>query len=167
MPRTPFISDAVQPPTEAMIAGYRATPISVREVMEDWLMIQSHAETIAAQRGQAKREGWPFDCSLEDNYMDLAWLQRCAEDRQLFCYILRRPSDNAYVACVYIYPIELHSIEHIDRYDVDLSYWLIPQEVEAGHYTELRVALLEWLKDTWKFDLDRVYVRNVDVEDHL
>ncbi|PIY71676.1 hypothetical protein COY87_04950 [Candidatus Roizmanbacteria bacterium CG_4_10_14_0_8_um_filter_33_9] len=69
---------------------YFLVPITTQDVMEDWLVLTNNAETIFKTRGGRSRKEWPFVCSLEENYKDLAWLELSAEYKQLFSFIIKK-----------------------------------------------------------------------------
>lgn len=159
--RSLFVPKEFKPPEKVNLGkGYILVPISTRDTLEDWLVITNNAEIITKIRGGGSRREWPFVCTLEENFKDLSWLECCGHYKQLFSYILRRKSDNAYLGCVYIYPIELFFPEKADLYDVDFSFWIIQSEFDKGKYEEIFEGLLDWLEKDWPFDKKRIFLRN-------
>jgi len=102
----------------------------------------------------------PYKFTLEENYKDLAWLETCANLRQLFVYVLRDKKNNNYVGCVYIYPIELFYPNLAKKYDVDFSFWIVQSEFNRGTYDEIFKKILTWLIQNWPFKRERIFLRN-------
>lgn len=157
--RTRLFPDDFEVPTEGSIGPYSIHPITVAEVLEDWLVVTSNAEAIARQRGVGTRKEWPFVCSLEENLKDVAWLELCAHYRQLFGFILRDQNEK-YAGFVYIYPIEFLFPELAGEYDVDLSFWIIQAEQDAGKYEDAYQSILNWFTGNWPVESGRIRMRN-------
>lgn len=147
--------------------GYFAVPISTKEVVEDWLVLHENVDMIVQLRGGGSRQEWPYVCTLEENFKDLAWLEICANYKQLFSYVIRRKTDSAYAGCVYIYPIELFYPEFAQQYDVDFSFWITKKVYDDGAYELIFRNLLEWLVNEWNFSKNRIYLRNREIPESL
>lgn len=165
--RTPLVASEFVVPAQTKLGDYTLCPISTDNAVEDWLVLTANADAIVRQRGgSVSLTEWPYSCTLEENFKDLAWLETCAEQKQLFSYILRR-ADGVYAGCVYIYPIELCYPERAKDYDVDFSFWITEAEYDAGKYEPTFKALLAWLKKDWPFDQKRIYLRNQEMPANL
>lgn len=165
--RKPFISRNFKAPQKADLGDYYLTPISTKDVIEDWQVLLDNAEMISRLRRGGSRQDWPFKCSLEENYKDLAWLELCAKYHQLFCYILRSKEDNSYCGAVYIYPIETFYPEMARKYDVDFSFWITKKEYLKGAYERIFKDLFNWLVKDWPFGKKRIYLRNKEIPKSL
>ncbi|MBI5123020.1 50S ribosomal protein L11 methyltransferase [Candidatus Roizmanbacteria bacterium] len=165
--RKSFVSKDIIIPQKYMFNEYIVNPISTKDTFEDWLILQSNAATIVQLRGGGARDGWPYKCTLEENFKDLAWLEFCAKYKQFFSYIIRNKIDKSYSGCLYIYPIELFYPELSGKYDVDFSFWITKKEYEGGAYEEIFKDLLRWLVNDWKFEKKRIYLRNSEIPDSL
>lgn len=153
------LSLKVNPPTSFEFLEYYLEPIKTDIVVEDWQTLTTNAETIVATRGGGSENEWPFICSLEENYKDLAWLEICSNYKQLFSYVIRGKY-NRYVGCIYIYPIDLFYSDLKDKYDIDFTFWIVEDLFENGEYKPIYDELISWLVNTWQFDRDRIYFRN-------
>lgn len=159
--REPFVPKNFLPPTRVDLSGeYYVVPITINNVDEDWKVITTNADAISLTRGAGSRSQWPYTCTLEENYKDLAWLEVCAAYKQLFCYILRRQDTKAYVGAIYIYPIALFYAEKGKEYDVDFSCWVVQSELDNGNYNKIFDLLCKWLIKDWPFQKERIYLRN-------
>lgn len=158
--RESFIPKNFLPPKKTVINNYLLVPITTKETEEDWKVITTNADIITKLRGGGSRKEWPYSCTLEENFKDLAWLELCAKYKQLFCYIIRNKTDGSYIGCVYIYPIELFFPDKADKFDVDFSCWIIQSEFDKGNYNKIFKLLLHWLSQTWPFEKKRIYLRN-------
>ena len=159
--RMPFVPKSFTPPNKASLDDkYYLIPIYTSDVVEDWSIITSNAEIISKIRGAGSRKEWPFTCTLEENYKDLAWLELCAKYKQLFCYIIRNKKDDLYVGAIYIYPIELFFSEKSDKFDVDFSFWIVKSEFDKNKYEYIFKKLLTWLIKDWPFKKERIFLRN-------
>lgn len=159
--RSNFLPTDFKVPQRANIDNnYYLMPITTNELIEDWQTLLNNASAITEVRGGGSRDEWPFVCSLEDDYKDLAWLEVCAKYKQLFSYIIRSAKDDNYVGCIYIYPIELFFSEKSEEFDVDFSYWITQSELDGGKYEEISESLLTWLLNEWPFDKKKIYFRN-------
>lgn len=147
--------------------NYYLEPITTEVAVEDWLTILDNAGTIEKQRGGGCYEGWPYNFSLEDNYKDLAWLERSAEYERLFCYVIRDLDSGKYLGCLYIYPIDLFYPELSDKYVVDFTFWIVEELYEKGQYEKIFKRLVAWLVEDWKFKRDKIYLRNAEVPESL
>jgi hypothetical protein len=157
----PFVPKNFIPPgKDSLNDEIYLVPITTKDVTEDWQVILNNADTIRKTRGAGSRSEWPYNCTLEENYKDLAWLEVCAAYKQLFCYILRDNKTGVYLGAVYLYPITLFFPEKGGQYDVDFSFWITQPVLEAGKYQEIYRTLLDWLKEKWPFDVNCVYLRN-------
>lgn len=158
--RQPFVPADYIPPEESLLSKYRLIPISVKDTQEDLNTLLKNADTITNVRGgSGLRKKWPYMFTFEENYIDIAWLTMCARNKQLFSYIIR-DNDNAYIGCVYIYPIELYFPEKANEFDVDFSFWIVQSEFDRGEYQNVYRLLLSWLEKEWPFSLKRIYLRN-------
>lgn len=156
--------DFVAPMKTHINEEYFVEALTTKYVIEDWQTILGNAETIQKIRGTShlvSRSEWPYSCTLEENYKDLAWLEICASYKQLFSYVLRRQKDNIYSGCIYMYPITLFYPEKAKYYDVDLSYWITEKEFIEGKYDRISLALHTWVRGAWPFEKGRIYFRNV------
>lgn len=160
--RTSFVPQDFTAPRSARIGNFVAKPITTDETMEDWLVLLANADAIVKQRGGGSREEWPYSCTLEENFKDLAWLEVCAAYKQLFCYVLR-DKKGTYVGAVYIYPIDLFYAAQGKDYDVDFSFWITDQAYKQGQYEPTFRLLLDWLRTDWPFEQDRIYLRNAEL----
>jgi hypothetical protein len=166
--RTSFVPpDFNIPAKTALGTDYYLIPINTNNLMEDWQIIINNADSIIKTRGGGSRKEWPYTCTLEEDYKDLAWLQICADYRQLFSYIIRSVKDNSYIGCIYIYPTELFYPDKGKDYDVDFSFWIIRSELDKGIYGQMAKKLMEWLRDSWPFDKNRIYFRNKLVPEEI
>jgi hypothetical protein len=158
----PFVPANFNPPKiDRLNEEYILVPIMTQNTDEDLQVILKNADMITKIRGEGSRKKWPYICTREENFKDLAWLELCAEYKQLFCYIIRRKSTQEYIGSVYIYPIVLFYQEKADRYDVDFSFWITESEYDKGKYRKIYVALMEWFNDKWPFNIHRIYFRNI------
>ena len=160
--RVPFVPKDFKPPKEVSLGKYKLLPITTNDVNEDLQVIRSNAEIILKLRG-GSRDGWPFKCTLEENFKDLAWLELCAEYKQLFSYILRSKDDNKYIGCIYIYPIDLFFPEKASEYDVDFSFWIIRSVYDKSLYEQIFRDLFTWLIKEWPFIKSRIFLRNKEI----
>lgn len=161
--RTPFVPKIFKPPKISQISDvFYVEPIMVSHNKEDQKVFTQNAEIILKTRGFGSRKGWPFIFSLEENFIDLAWLESCAINRQLFSYVIRN-TEKKYVGCIYIYPIEFYFPDKANKYDVDFSFWIIQSVYDQGLYESIFSYLLSWLKKDWPFDPKRIYLRNKEI----
>ncbi len=159
--RRPFVPESFSVPAKvALSKNYRLEPITTAHVQEDLDVITDpkNGELIIKLRG-GSRDGWPFKCTLEENQKDLAWLEVCAGYRQLFCYILR-DSEDEYVGCIYLYPIELFFADKAEEFDLDFSFWITDKVYSDSNYQEIFQLLVNWLRSDWPFEAGRIYLRN-------
>jgi hypothetical protein len=155
-------------PQNTELGNYVVVPISTKDVDDDLRALLANADIITQQRGgDGDRNKWPYTFTREENFIDLAWLETCVKNGQLFVYILRNKTDNAYAGCVCIYPIELYFPERAIDYDVDFSFWITKKKYIQGMYEEMFIRLLDWLKKDWPFRQNRIYLRNKEVPDSL
>jgi hypothetical protein len=126
------------------------------------LVLLTNADAIVKQRGGGSRKEWPYSCTLEENFKDLAWLEVCAAYKQLFCYVLR-DKKGTYVGAVYIYPIDLFYATQNKDYDGDFSFWITGQAYRQGQYEAIFRLLLDWLRTDWPFKPGRIYLRNTEI----
>jgi len=166
--RTSFVPPDFRIPLKTDLdADNYLIPITTKDLNEDWQVILNNADAITKTRGGGSRKDWPYTCTLEEDYKDLAWLEVCAAYRQLFCYLIRTKKDNRYIGCIYIYPIELFYPEKADDFDVDMSCWVIQSELDKGNYERIAKSLLEWLISSWPFPKKRIYFRNKLVPEEI
>lgn len=166
--RTNFLPNNFKVPTRVNLnKEYYLLPISTNELIEDWQTLLNSASAITETRGGGSRDEWPYVCSLEDDYKDLAWLEVCAKYRQLFSYIIRSVKNGSYVGCLYIYPIELFYSEKSNEFDVDFSFWITQELLDNGKYSEIAKDLINWLSNDWPFDKKRIFFRNKLVPEEI
>lgn len=158
--RQPLIPVDFKPPQNSILGKYQLTPIQTKDNREDLDVLLKNADLITEMRGgNGSKDKWPYTFTLEENAIDIAWLEMCAKNRQLFSYIIRN-DENGYIGCIYIYPIELYFPEKASEFDVDFSFWIIKSEFDKGLYQKIYSLLLSWLEKRWPFQLERVYLRN-------
>lgn len=158
--RQPFVPVDFKPPQGSVLGEYHLIPIQTKDVQEDLETLLKNADTITTLRGgNGSKEKWPYIFTLEENAIDIAWLEMCARNKQLFSYIIRNEK-NSYSGCVYIYPIELYFPEKADEFDVDFSFWIVQSEFDKGLYQNIYNLLYTWLEHEWPFPMKRIYLRN-------
>lgn len=168
--RKPLVPKSFEVPAKYEFGDYYLIPITTHEVDEDLAVLLRNADAITHQRGGGSSgtwDGWPYNYTREENFKDLAWLELCAKERQLFSYIIRRSNDNLYIGCIYIYPIELHYEKIAADFDIDFSFWIIQSEFDNGKYDYIFNELLTWLTEEWPFEKKRIYLRNKIVPQNL
>jgi hypothetical protein len=168
--REEFVSKNVAVPQTKEFGDYYLVPITTNVTDEDLAVLLANADAITEQRGGGSSgtwDGWPYNYTREENFKDLAWLELCAKERQLFSYIIRRKKDNLYIGCLYIYPIELHYEKIAKDFDVDFSFWIIQSEFDKGKYDYIFKEILEWLSSEWPFKKERIYLRNKIIPKNL
>lgn len=158
--RKSFVPTSFIPPKKTFLGKYYIIPIETKDTNEDWNILINNADAIARQRGAGSRKEWPYNCTLEENYKNLAWLEQCALYKQLFCYIVRDKKDNSYIGALYIYPIELFFPQEASDYDVDFSFWIIQSEYDKNKYQAIYKYLVDWLEKAWPFKKERIFLRN-------
>ncbi len=162
-----FVPLDFKAPQKSDLGEYYLEPITTDHTIEDWKVLQANADIIVQLRGGSSRSEWPYKCTLEEDYKDLAWLEISASYNQLFCYILRKKRDKSYKGCIYIYPIDLFFPEKSEKYDVDFSWWLTRDEYEKGRYKMIFQKLLVWLYTNWPFKSERIYLRNKEIPEGI
>jgi hypothetical protein len=160
--RKTLLSVKFKIPEKADLDKWYLEPITTKKVEEDWKVITLNAEIIHRLWG-GSREGWPFNCTLEENYKDLAGLEICASYRQLFSYILRDKKTKEYCGCIYIYPIELFFSEKAKEFDVDFSFFVTHVLYDQGQYPKIFKLLYDWLITSWPFEKSRIFLRNKEI----
>jgi hypothetical protein len=170
--KSQFLPSKFSPPKHSTIPGYFIEPIKAENALEDWIVITNNVEIINLTRGEhsekiGKKDNksndvndWPRSITLERNYKELAWLEICAENKQLFSYIIRSTQNQAYAGCLYIFPIEIFFPGKAEKFDVDFSFWITQSEFNNGKYRQIFSALMTWLTTDWPFKKDRIFVRN-------
>ncbi len=168
MPRKRFVPRDFQAPQHVNVGNYELVPITTHDVDEDLQTLLANADMIIQQRGgEIVPDKWPYKFTRDENFIDLAWLESCAKNGQLFSYILRNKNDNSYAGCVYIYPIELYYPELAEKYDVYFSFWITKQEYERDVYERVFKDLLNSLKNDWPFVPEKIYLRNREIPPSL
>lgn len=158
--RQPLVPVDFKPPQGSILGEYHLVPIQTKDTQEDLDVLLTNADTITALRGgDGSKDKWPYTFTLEENAIDIAWLETCAKNKQLFSYIIRN-NENKYIGCVYIYPIELYYPEKANEFDVDFSFWIVNSEFIQSSYQKIYKLLLIWLEKEWPFPLKKVYLRN-------
>ncbi len=161
--RKSFVPRNFQVPDKFEFGDYLLNPITTLDVDEDLSVLLKNADAITTQRGGGSSgtwDGWPYNYTREENFKDLAWLELCGKEKQLFSYIIRRKKNDEYIGCLYIYPIELHYEELAVDFDVDFSFWIIQTEFDRGKYEYIFRELYTWLQLKWPFDKKRIFLRN-------
>lgn len=135
-----------------------AEPLTRAHVLEDLEAVNDSGATIRATRGGS----WPSEILTEDfNFLDLAWHEREFRDRISFAYamrdnsVLREDGKGEYVGCFYLNPLGARvplSEELLEKYDVDVCWWVTTSAFAKGMYAVLYEGLKKWLKEDFPFD---------------
>ena len=147
------------PPTELDYADIRARAISRADLVEDVRGINASIELIRRTRGGT----WPTQpVTAEFNYADLVWHEVEFRERDSFTYAVY-DSAGRYLGCCYLYPMGRRTKLAADRleYDVDVSWWVIPEAYDQGYYRKLYNALQHWVTEVFPFR--RPYYSNAEV----
>jgi len=138
-----------KPPTELAYDDIRARAISRADLHHDVQGINASVDLIQRTRGG----GWPTGpVSADFNYVDLVWHELEFREGYSFTYAVY-DSRGRYLGCCYLYPMGRRTplTEELLKYDVDVSWWVIPDAYERGYYTKLYAALQHWIEDAFPF----------------
>lgn len=136
-------------PTRLAHEDLVATALTRADLADDVRGINASLDLIARTRGG----GWPTEPVTEEfNYVDVVWHELEFRDGYSYTYVVR-DTDGAYVGCAYLYPMgrrtELR--ESLLHHDVDVSWWVTPDDYERGRYATLYRALGVWIADAFPF----------------
>jgi hypothetical protein len=146
-------------PTRMVHEDLVATALTRADLADDVRGINASLELIARTRGG----GWPTEPVTEEfNFVDVVWHELEFRDGYSYTYVVR-DTDGAYVGCAYLYPMgrrtELR--EALLHHDVDVSWWVTPDNYERGRYDTLHRALGVWLAGQFPFTAP--YYSNAEV----
>ena len=136
-----------------------ATAITRDDLGDDVRGINASLALIQTTRGG----GWPTEAVTEEqNYVDLVWHELEFREAASFTYVVR-DAVGRYLGCCYLYPMGRRTVltEALLGYDVDVSWWVIPDAYEHGYYAKLYVALRLWLAE--EFPFWEAYYSNVEI----
>ncbi len=125
---------------------YRARKLSAKDVYLDYLAVMSSLKIIKKTRGGR----WPTkDLSFEDDLIDLCWHQREFENQTSFAYTVMNNDETKCLGCFYLYPIGFRTSLNSENkeYNVDVSWWVIPEMYAAGFYKTLFNDVQLFLKE--------------------
>ena len=146
-------------PAELTYADIRARAISRADLHDDVRGINTSIELIQRTRGG----GWPTEPVTEEfNYVDLVWHELEFREGYSFAYAVY-DSAGRYLGCCYLYPMGRRTPLTPDllEYDVDVSWWVMPDAYDRGYYSKLYLALRQWVSDAFPFA--RPYYSNHEV----
>lgn len=149
------------PPVRLAYEGIVATAITRDDLQDDVRGINASLALIRQTRGG----GWPTEAVTEDfNYVDIVWHELEFREHESFTYVLR-DDQGGYLGCCYLYPMGRRTQLSADllQYDVDVSWWVIPNAYEAGCYAKTYRALRRWLATEYPFW--NVYFSNREIPD--
>lgn len=94
-------------------------------------------------------EGWPSeDFSIAENYEDLKNHWRMFQERTNYTYVVLSPDRERCLGCIYMNPA--------GEDGMNLSFWVIEEEVATGLDRHLLHSVFDWIKQEWPFET--VYV---------
>ena len=126
-----------------------ATALTRADLADDVRGINASLELIARTRGG----GWPTEPVTEAfNFVDVVWHELEFRDGHSFTYVVR-DTDGGYVGCAYLYPMGRRTelTEALLAHDVDVSWWVTPDNYARGRYASLHRALGTWLAEQFPF----------------
>jgi hypothetical protein len=126
-----------------------AKALSRADLQEDVRGINASLEIIRRTRGGT----WPTDEITEEfNFVDLVWHEAEFRDGGSYAYAVYDASDR-YLGCCYLYPMGRRTqlTEVLQKYDVDVSWWVTTPAYADGYYTKLYRALRYWLAEELPF----------------
>jgi hypothetical protein len=136
-----------------------ATALTRADLADDVRGINASLDLIARTRGG----GWPTEPVTEEfNYVDVVWHELEFRDGYSYTYVVR-DTDGGYVGCAYLYPMGRRTelTEALLRHDVDVSWWVTPENYARGRYELLHRALGAWLAEQFPFTAP--YYSNAEV----
>jgi hypothetical protein len=140
---------ATDAPTRLTHEDLVATAITRADLSDDVRGINASLDLIQRTRGG----GWPTEPVTEEfNYVDLVWHELEFRDGYSYTYVVR-DTDGGYVGCAYLYPMGRRTelTEALLRHDVDVSWWVTPENYERGRYVTLYRALGAWISERFAF----------------
>ena len=146
-------------PTRLTYEDLVATAITRDDLADDVRGINASLELIRRTRGG----GWPTEPVTEEfNYVDVVWHELEFRDGYSYTYVIR-DTHGGYVGCAYLYPMGRRTelTEALLRHDVDVSWWVTPENYARGRYELLHRALGAWLAEQFPFTAP--YYSNAEV----
>jgi hypothetical protein len=135
-------------PTELTFDDIRATPLTRHHLDDDVKGINASIDLIRRTRGG----NWPSEpVSAEFNYVDLVWHECEFREGDSFTYAVY--AADRYLGCCYLYPLGRRAplTEQLLAFDVDVSWWVVPEAYARGYYTKLYLALRHWIATAFPF----------------
>jgi RimJ/RimL family protein N-acetyltransferase len=137
-------------PTRLTYEDLVARAITRDDLRDDVRGINISIELIRRTRGGR----WPAEPVTEEfNFVDLVWHECEFREGDSFTYAVYEDGGQ-YLGCLYLYPMGRRAAltEELLTYDVDVSWWVIPDAYERGYYEKLLRALRQWLSEEFPFD---------------
>ncbi|MQY09842.1 GNAT family N-acetyltransferase [Actinomadura macrotermitis] len=130
-----------------LVAGlrFRIRPITVHDVVKDYGAVMG---SLPALRGRFGPEwGWPeHEFTFEQALIDVAWLQKEAQLRRSFSYVVTSPDEERQFGRIHVAPS--------DRADADavVVFWVRSDEPDGALEKELAAFVKEWVTTAWPFE---------------
>jgi hypothetical protein len=137
-----------QVPTELTYGDVRAVALTREYLDDDVRGINDSIELIRKTRGGR----WPTEPVTADfDYVDLVWHECEFRNGDSFTYAVY--AADAYIGCVYLYPMGRRRPLTDERVecDVDASWWVTPDAYAKGYYAKVYVALKHWFETELPF----------------
>ncbi len=145
-------------PTELTFEDLTAKTLTREDLKADMDAVNSSLELIRNTRGGS----WPQEAVTEEfDFLDLAWHEREFRDGTSFAYAVYSDSGE-YLGCLYLYPMGVRTplTERLEKYEIDVSWWVTAKAYESGYYEKLHFAIKEWIK---LFPVNSVYYSNKEI----
>lgn len=126
--------------------GHHLRPIRASDVDLDMPAVMGSRERLWVKYGEAW--GWPpVDMSHEADREDLARHEREIAARESFNFAIFDADETKLLGCVYLDPVAPDPAGPA----VELSWWVVDDEVGGALEAELDVAVPAWVDERWPF----------------
>ncbi|WP_199486914.1 GNAT family N-acetyltransferase [Actinomadura logoneensis] len=150
--RTAFLPEDFVVPTLVAGQGFRIRPITVHDAMRDYFAVM---DSLPALRERFHADwGWPqADLTAEQALVDAAWLQKEAQLRRQFAYVVTTPDEERQLGRIHVLPAEPDAA---DGAQAVLLFWVRSGGDHPGLAKELADFVRHWVDAAWPFEAVRV-----------
>ncbi|MBW8485708.1 GNAT family N-acetyltransferase [Actinomadura sp. PM05-2] len=133
-----------------LVAGQRfhIRPITVHDVVKDYGAVLGSLEALRGRFGP--EWGWPDrEFTFEQALIDVAWLQKEAQLRRSFSYVVTSPDGERQYGRIHVAPCD------DDAADAVVVFWVRADEPDARIERELADFVQGWATAAWPFQTVR------------
>lgn len=156
----PLVQPDFEVPEVLETDKFRLRMLTVKDLELDYDAVMTSIDHLQKTMPFGPKLKWPTkELTLEQDLIDLGWLQKEFQRRTSFTYTVMNLDETECLGCVYIYPSDN------PNYNAMVIMWVRQSEFKNGLDDVLFSSVKKWIQDKWPFDKVAYPGRDINWDD--